>query len=67
MKYTYLDQQRISKTQCTLQVLSEGIIQEAGSGNLAIFVLIHYKLRGLAWWIDDEWVPGKRNGKNKLE
>lgn len=50
---TYLDQQRVTKTQSTLQVLPEGIIQETSSGDLAIFVLIHNKLCGLARWIND--------------
>lgn len=44
----YLDQQWVSKTQRTLQVLPEGIIQEAGSGDFTVFVLIHYELCGLA-------------------
>lgn len=57
LKHTHLDQQRISKSQGALQVLSEGVIQEAGSGDLAIFVLIHDKLCGLARWINDERVP----------
>lgn len=56
---SYLDQQRVSETQGTLQVLSEGIVQEAGSGDLAVFVLIHYELCGLARWINDERVPRK--------
>lgn len=45
---SYLDQQWVSETQGTLQVLPEGIIQETGSGDLAFFVLIHYELCGLA-------------------
>ena len=57
----YLDQQWVSETQSTLQVLPEGVVQETGSGDLAIFVLIHYELCGLAWWINDEWIPGKGN------
>lgn len=44
----YLDQQWVSKTQRTLQVLPEGVIQEAGSGDFTVFVLIHYELCGLA-------------------
>lgn len=47
-KGTHLDQQGISKSQGALQVLSEGVIQEAGSGDLTVFVLIHYELCGLA-------------------
>ena len=58
---SYLDQQWVSETQSTLQVLPEGIVQETGSGDLAIFVLIHYELCGLAWWINDQWIPGKGN------
>lgn len=44
----YLNQQWVSKTQSTLQVLPKGIIQEAGSCDLAVFVLIHDELCGLA-------------------
>ena len=53
MNCTYLDQQRVTKTQSTLQVLPEGIIQETSSGDLAIFVFIHNELCGLARWIND--------------
>lgn len=45
---SYLNQQWVSKTQSTLQVLPKGIIQEAGSCDLAVFVLIHDELCGLA-------------------
>lgn len=44
----YLNQQWVTKPQGTLQVLPEGIIQETGSGDLSVFVLIHDELCGLA-------------------
>jgi len=54
---SYLDQQWVSETQGALQVLPESIIQETGSGDFAVFVLVHYELCCLARWIDDQRVP----------
>lgn len=54
-----LHKQRVSKTQGALQILPEGVIQEAGPGDLAVLVLVHDELCGLAGRVDDQWIPGK--------
>lgn len=55
----YLHKQRVSESQGTLKVLSEGVIQEAGPGDLAVLVLVHDELCGLARWVDDQRIPGQ--------
>lgn len=54
---TDLDQQRVPEPQGALQVLPEGVIQEAGPRDLAVLVLVHDELRGLPRGVDDQRVP----------
>lgn len=44
---THLHKQRITKSQRTLQILPESVIQEAGTGDLTILVFVHDKLCSL--------------------
>lgn len=46
--HTNLDQKGVAEPQRTLQVLPEGVVQEAGPCDLAVLVLIHDELCGLS-------------------
>lgn len=54
---THLHQKGVPKPQRALQVLPEGIVQEAGACDLAVLVLIHDEFCGLARRVDDQRVP----------
>lgn len=54
----YLNQQRVSKTQGALQVLPEGVVQEAGSSDLTVLVLVH---DNSVAWPDGSMIRGYLN------
>lgn len=54
---THLHQQGVAEPQCALQVLPEGVIQEAGPRDLTVLVLVHNELRGLSGGVNDQRVP----------
>lgn len=54
---THLHQQGVTKPQGTLQVLPEGIVQEAGPRDLPVLVFIHDELCGLSGGVNDQRVP----------
>lgn len=45
---SHLYKKRVTKSQCGLKVLSEGVIQEGSLCYLALFKFAHYELCGLA-------------------
>lgn len=57
---TNLDEKGIAKSQGTLQILAEGIVQEAGPCDLPVLILIHDEFCGLSRGVNDQWVPGVR-------
>lgn len=55
--HTHLHQQGVTKPQGALQVLPEGIVQEAGPRDLPVLVFIHDELCGLSGGVNDQRVP----------
>ena len=62
---THLDQEGVAEPQRALQVLPEGVVQEAGPRDLPVLVLVHDELCGLPRGVDDQRVPedGPRTGQ----
>lgn len=54
-----LHQQRVTKPQCALEILSERVVQEARLCDLLPGVLVHNKLCCLTRWIDDQRISEK--------
>ena len=54
--FDVLDQKQITKSEGTFKHFEEGLIQETRDCDFAIFVLVEQESRGLAGWINDQWV-----------
>ena len=54
--WSYLDENGVAEAQSGLQILAEGVVEEAGLGDLALPVHVHDELGGLARRVDDQRV-----------